>query len=74
MTGSATVAVAGACSSRFGVLNLTLGLRRDPPLVRTISVVRKRYRGRAGLTVGAREYSVRKAQQTKGARAKARLC
>ena len=36
------------------MLNLTLGLRRDPPLVRTISVVRKRYRGRAGLTAGAR--------------------
>ena len=48
MTGSGTGAGTGACSSRSGVLNLTQGLRRDPPLVRTIADVRKEHRGRAG--------------------------
>ena len=50
MTGFATGAGTGACSSYSGVLNLTRGLRRDPPRVRTIAVVRKGHRGRAQLT------------------------
>ena len=48
MTGSETGAGTKACSSCSGVLNLTRGLRRDPPLVRTIADVRKWHRGRAG--------------------------
>ena len=42
---------AGACSSLSGVLNLTLGLKREPPLVRTMSAVRESIG--AGLTAGS---------------------
>ena len=48
--GSRIGAGTGACSSLSGVLNLTRGLRWDPPLVRTIAVVGREHRGRAGLT------------------------
>ena len=39
-TGSGTGAGTGACSSLSGILNLTRGRRRDPPLVRTIIAAR----------------------------------
>ena len=38
-----------ACSSLSGVLNLTRGRRRDPPLVRTIAVIQIRNRKRGPL-------------------------
>ena len=50
MIGSGTGAGTGACSSCSGVLNLTRGLKWDPPRVRTMAVVRKGHRGRAQLT------------------------
>ena len=36
----------GAATSRSGVLNLTRGRTRDPPLVRTISVIKNELRER----------------------------
>ena len=41
----------GACSSHSRVLNLTLGLKREPPLVHTMSVVRESIG--AGLMAGS---------------------
>ena len=49
-TGAGTGAGTRACSSLSGVLNLTLGRRRDPPLVRTINVIPIRHRKRGPLT------------------------
>ena len=46
-TGPGTGAGTGACASCSGVIILTRGLRRDLPLVRTMSVDNKGHRGRA---------------------------
>ena len=42
---------AGACSPLSGVLNLTLGLKQEPPLMRTMFVVRESIGAR--LTAGS---------------------
>ena len=49
-TGDGTGAGTGAAVSRSGVLNLTRGLTRDPPLVRTISDIKNKLRERDRLT------------------------
>ena len=50
MTGDGTGAGTGAAVSRSGVLNLTRGRTRDPPLVRTISVIKNKLCERGRLT------------------------
>ena len=48
--GDGTGAGTGAVASRSGVLNLTRGRMRDPPLVRTISDIKNKLLKRGGLT------------------------
>ena len=61
-TGDGAGAGTGAAASRSGVLNLTRGRTRDPPLVRTISVIKNKLRERGRLTeyaAGAYNYELK---------------